>query len=138
KVLGRDVGAARIAQVIFEACGADFSNGARSAVAEEPLSRQLLAAQQDPREPAVVEPELDELAGLGLELEPDPVALDRRVPALQRREAHRAVLLEVAAIADSDAGEVEELRGSGEHGRLVRLCDRDVVLVTAPYPAEAS
>src|SRR5690606_6336270 len=110
----------------------------RAAVAEEPLSRQLLATQQDLREPSVVEPELDELAGFGLELEPDSVALDRRVPALQRRETHGAVLVEVAAIADSDPGEVEELRGRGEHCGLVRRRDREVLLDPAAKTSEDS
>src|SRR5690606_1975873 len=90
------------------------------------------------REPSVVEPELDELAGFGLELEPDSVALDRRVPALQRRETHGAVLVEVAAIADSDPGEVEELRGRGEHCGLVRRRGREVLLEPAAKTSEHS
>src|SRR5690606_5321958 len=71
-----------------------------------------------------------------LELEPNAVALDRSVAALQSRQADAAVLLEVAAVTDAYAGQVEELRGGGQHRALVRSREGEVFLDTAPHAAE--
>src|SRR5690606_40946198 len=65
-----------------------------------------------------------------------PGAVDRRVPAFERRQADRAVLLEVAAVAHADPGEVEKLRRRGEHGGLVGLRDSEVLLDTAANAPE--
>src|SRR5690606_32486958 len=71
KVLGSNVRAADFAQIVVEARRVDFPHGFLAAVAEQPLSGQLFAAQQDLCQPAVAQPHLDELAGLRFELEPD-------------------------------------------------------------------
>src|SRR5690606_40143391 len=117
----------------------DLAHRLARAITEQPLSRQLLALQQNPRELAVVQPALDQLAGLRLEPEPDAVAFDRRVAALQGRQTDRAVLVEIAAVADADARQVEQLRGCGQHGALVRLvrsCDGEILADTPPNAAE--
>src|SRR5690606_24614264 len=87
--LRADVGLARSTQIVVEPRRVDLLDALGRAVAEQPLARQFLAAQQNPGEPPIADGDLRLPAGLGLEAEREPLAFDLGVPALQRGEADR-------------------------------------------------
>ena len=77
-------------------------------VLEQLLARQLLAAPDHRREPAVAQTDLVRLPGLAAEPEPDGGALDAGVAVAQGRQAERAVQPRVLVVADPDEGQLEQ------------------------------
>jgi len=82
---------------------------------KEILSRQRLAALNDPREPPVAEVHLVHLAALALELEAQRRAGDLDVLVLQRGQTIGAVGLGVLVVAHPDAGALEQADHRGQH-----------------------
>src|SRR5690606_27660055 len=91
-VLRRDVRAAHIAEIVVEARRIHFANSVCAAIAEQHLPRKLLAAEQNFRDPPITELDADPFTGLRRELQADPIAVDRRMLPLKRRQTDGAVL----------------------------------------------
>jgi hypothetical protein len=83
-------------------------------VLEEVFPWNVLAALNDPGQPAVAQRDLMSLAALAAELEPDTGAGHLHVAVAQGGEPGRAIGPGILVVADSDAGTVEQPDHSGK------------------------
>jgi hypothetical protein len=83
-------------------------------VLKELLPGQIAAMLHDPREAAIVDVDRVPLATLAAEHEPQRRPAHVDVLVLQRRQAERAVRLDVFLVADANAAALEQLHDRGE------------------------
>ena len=116
EVLGGDVAARDLAEVVVHVVGGDIVRLAVVAdVLEELLAGQVLAAPDDGRQPPIPDTDLVLATGLAAEPEADPRPRHRGVPALQGRQAERAVEPRVLVVADPDEGRLQQPDDGRQH-----------------------
>ncbi len=84
-------------------------------VAEQLLSRQLLAAFHDPAQAPVADAEGVLFPALSAKAEPQLFPGHRHVPPAQRGEAERGVLAGVLLVPDADEGDLEQPDDERQH-----------------------
>jgi hypothetical protein len=108
KVLGRNVGPGRLAEVVIDVLRPDIANLAVLIdVLEQLLTGQLLATPHDRGQPAISKADLVDLATFRSESKAEPMAVGASMAIPERRQAERAVRLRVLLVADPDEPPVE-------------------------------
>ena len=122
EVLGGEVGAARLADVVVDVGRADAAHRAVLVdVLEQVLPRHRLAAAHDAGDARIVERDLVLLAALAAKAQLQAIARDRGVAIAQRRQPERAIGARVFLVADPHVGRVEQANDRREHGLALGL-----------------
>ncbi len=116
KILGREVLAADLPQVVVHVARADIADLTRLVqVLEELLSRQIAACVDDRRQPPVLEVDLVLDAVLAAEVEADRRAANLDVLVVHRRQPERMVVAGVLLVADANQRRLQQLDRGREH-----------------------
>src|SRR5262245_35597785 len=115
KILGRDVQAADLPQVIVDVARADVADAVVVVqIFKQLLAGQLLALADEAGQPRVLQVDLVFDAALAPKLETDARAVNVRVAVVHRRQAERAVLARIFIVADADQRRFENLHTDGK------------------------
>src|SRR5207248_10508528 len=101
-------------------------------VLKQLVTRQVAAAFDDARQPAVVDLGLVAIAALAAEAEVDVATLDPDVPVAQGRQPEALVAPRVLAVADPEQRQVHQSHNGGHHARPRQPRPLQIVLNAGP------